>query len=1671
MKRGISSLATAVLATSLAIVGAIAQDSPYFRFKFGGEGGDPASQLNVVAPGSTFQIRSGNPASIPAPTVTNASGPFTWYLQSGPIPSGMNVATDGTLAGTPQGPGLFGNVRLKAETSDGRSGTSGAYSVQVLGPPTISYVNLTTSSTQNVRLAPNLTYVTGSASYVLESGALPLGLNLGAGGVIAGQPQATGTFPGIQVRVTDFDGATQVSAPFSIAIQSAPASVSVASLTGREDVAVSHSFAASGLTAPVTWSIDQGTLPNGIEVNQGLPGISGVSATAASATGLVAKGVDANGLTVWSNPFTVTINGVAVSYQSRTVSLGVPASVVPTAQNLLPGATWVLASGSSLPAGLSLSETTGAITGTPTEERTVSGIVVTAIDAGGTYATAPFDLTVAADSLVVSTPSAMRTRVASPFETTLTASNAVAPVTWSLKSGALPTGLAVESATGKITGTPTVSTNSTVTLEAVDSIGVKGVSQPLSIEVVPQPAPIPEPVYTLRKGVASNVKVQANYILGSEQWAPTPVALVPGVSMNAQGFLTGTPAQTALVNNVRATVTDTADGASGTSSGFTILVEEPPPAVLSITGVWPTYNVRSGNQVVMTNPEAAPAAGPLAWNLSSGTLPNGLGIDPASGRIVGFAGPAATASGLRIGVSDGTSTAQSSPFSVTVTGPLQATISSATGTRGVNMAVSPTLTGRIGSTSWSLSGGTLPTGLFFNTSTGQISGAPTQSGTFANLVLTVTDSFDGATAQTQPFALAIADGLIVRGPSSLTAKAGVAFDTGSAFTVDGGTGPYSWTLEAGTLPVGLNVGSSTGVVSGVPTTEQTQNGLVLRVSDANGLVGRTSQFQITVSGNLRVLLAPQQNFIVGKASGFTPATENAVGSVTWAMENGNLPPGLSFNVATGRIAGVPTAAGEFYNLRMRATDSTSATALSQYFTIFVRNGITLTLNHDNYIRGREGSAVNVPAPTVVGAVGAVTFDWAPTVPSPTRGTLSINQTTGALLGTLPSDSWYWNIRVTDSTGTKAQSWYFVDSTPPVQNDGGGVGGGQKTRYGQVGKSFQFYSGSQAAPYVFNIIDKATFSVASGSLPSWATLDTNTGNIYGTPDVAGTTNVYILACDTDGSCDDALHTIVITPAYQTPTHMYLTGRTTRIFDKPNVVTVPSGFVAADARVDYPAYDTNISLNTPRTGFGITYPNPGFFKDFKVQHRKTVNGSPVTSDQYFDVDIANALNIENRFVPTCVRTGVPFQFPTPLVTGARGTLTYTLETHVAGQAYSTLSQGLSFDPQTGIISGTPTTPDTNIYMYPGVRDSWDGESFRYASRMNIREALYTNPTPPIRTGRAGDSIFSYIGITGFSNPVFRIKSGALPKGISFYPSAGAYFQGTYEEAGVFSAVVEISDPDCDDGKIEATYTFNIAEKILPRVTDLYARLGVQSRTAPTPTAAYGNNPVTWSLSSGTLPAGMNVDSTTGEIVGTPTVSGTYNNLRLRAQDTVTSAVSNTFKVLVSPGPVIEYGASRFDYHVNEQVSISPSVSNVIGATTWSVTGTLPQGVSFNPSNGTIAGTAQAVADANLSVSMVDSQGARATAVPVRIVVDPIPVGTWVADQMLNCVNGDGRFACIQGYSCTTSLCTAPNPSGHVCTTDGYLSGGAMPQCMGNFTTTYVAYPNNGNGNGYQVPGPAN
>lgn len=148
---------------------------------------------------------------------------------------------------------------------------------------------------------------------------------------------------------------------------------------------------------------------------------------------------------------------------------------------------------------------------------------------------------------------------------------------------------------------------------------------------------------------------------------------------------------------------------------------------------------------------------------------------------------------------------------------------------------------------WAVTAGTLPPGLALNPPTGTISGTPTMAGTYT-FIVQVSDNTSPPPSPQQGFAIVIAATPITFSTTSLPqAKEGVVYS--ASFIVSGGKSPRTFSLSGGTLPPGLTLTSTSGVISGTPDNGTAGNHVfTIGVTDSSSPpLSASRSFTITVT--------------------------------------------------------------------------------------------------------------------------------------------------------------------------------------------------------------------------------------------------------------------------------------------------------------------------------------------------------------------------------------------------------------------------------------------------------------------------------------------------------------------------------------------------------------------------------------------------------------------------------------------------------------------------------------------------------------------------------------------------------------------------------------------------------------------------------------------------------
>jgi len=166
-------------------------------------------------------------------------------------------------------------------------------------------------------------------------------------------------------------------------------------------------------------------------------------------------------------------------------TVGTPYNQIVSASGGTAPYTFTVSSG-ALPTGLILNPTTGAITGTPTTAGTFT-FTITATDANGCSGSRLYTMTIASAGCpaITLSPSTLPPGVAgTPYSQAVTASGGTAPYVYTIASGALPNGLALDPATGVISGVPQQTGLFNFTIRATDANGCIG-ARPYTLTILP----------------------------------------------------------------------------------------------------------------------------------------------------------------------------------------------------------------------------------------------------------------------------------------------------------------------------------------------------------------------------------------------------------------------------------------------------------------------------------------------------------------------------------------------------------------------------------------------------------------------------------------------------------------------------------------------------------------------------------------------------------------------------------------------------------------------------------------------------------------------------------------------------------------------------------------------------------------------------------------------------------------------------------------------------------------------------------------------------------------------------------------------------------------------------------------------------------------------------------
>jgi len=260
----------------------------------------------------------------------------------------------------------------------------------------------------------------------------------------------------------------------------------------------------------------------------------------------------------------------------------------------------------------------------------------------------------------------------------------------------------------------------------------------------------------------------------------------------------------------------------------------------------------------------------------------------------------------------------------------------------------------------------------------------------------------------------------------------------------GGTTPYTWSVSSGTLPAGLAINSSTGVLSDTPSAIGTFNFTIMVTDDVGATATRA--YSIVINPALAITTVSLPNDTLGNAYAQTLAASGGTTPYTWSISAGALPTGLDLNSFTGVLSGTPSTAGTF-NFTIKVTDNVSATATQAYSVVINPLNIPLSIVSAPLPNGTIGSAYTF---TFTQSGGNAPFTWSLSAGALPPG-LSFT-TNGNLSGTpITVGAFNFTVAVSDATPSSISApvtltiqdgapaiTSILTATPPQQVTGGSV---------------------------------------------------------------------------------------------------------------------------------------------------------------------------------------------------------------------------------------------------------------------------------------------------------------------------------------------------------------------------------------------------------------------------------------------------------------------------------------------------------------------------------------------------------------------------------------------------------------------------------------------------------
>ena len=966
---------------------------------------------------------------------------------------------------------------------------------------------------------------------------------------------------------------------------------------------------------------------------------------------------------------------------------------------------------------------------------------------------------------------------------------------------------------------------------------------------------------------------------------------------------------------------------------------------------------------------------PYACSVAKGSLPPGLVMNGCSisGRLIG-----ATSNTFAVRVTDASqpTKATSGSFKVPLTAaPLafEATYLPI-GTTGVAYTAQILILGGTAPYRCSTLSGSLPAGVALNGCS--LKGTPAASGT-GSVTVRVTDSQSPAATLSGTLSWTIKAGAKTA-PLTLTGalpNGGVKNLYRGSISATGGTAPYACSLAGGSLPAGLVLEGC--VITGTPSGAGVSTfALQLNDSASPAHTAKGSYNLVVLPSSLTIAMTSLTSGKVSVAYSDVIAAAGGTAPYRCRVTNGTLPSGLSLNGCT--VVGTPKSAGSGAVV-VQVSDSESPI-----------------------------QAVSASLPWEIAPIGALNLGTASlpkaTVGSEYRSVLTISGGTApyscSAPGGLPDGlklSGCSIVGVPAMTGSDTFQVQVTDRSSPAVSVSGMVAltvappklvfAADRLSVATVNSPYtsNFSLRGGTAPYSCTIL--------SGALPPGISL--NGCIATGTPSVSGLGSVTLQVTDSESPAGVLKGNFVWTvlPATLALTTTALPNGTAAVF-YTSTIHGSGGVTPYHCSIAAGALPGGLALNGC-TVSGV--PTAGAASSLTVQltdsalHATSVTG-PVT------LAIASpVLTLATATLPTAV-TGQSYAGS---LTAVGGTAPYAYSISAGA-----LPAGLTLSTS-GVITGSPVSAGTALFTAIVTDASAPQMSASHTFSIAISAPALTLGSTTLPAAAVGQSYSAAIQPKGGTAPyTCALVSGNMPAGLTLN---GCTITGTPSSPGTMNANIRAADSSTPVQSASGAITITVNPQALSINTAQLPAATVNVAYTGSVSVSGGVGAVSCSLAGGALPAGLQFNSSTCSVTGTPITAGT-SSMTIVATDANTpqpDTASANLALNVNAGAMGLATAQLATPVLGSSYSQTLAVTGGTAPYSFAVTnGALPQGLTMSTA-GVISGTPTAAGAAAFTVTVTDSESTPQTATQMYVPLVTYPAGANNAQM-------SGSFAfLVQGY----------------------------------------------------------